>query len=198
MFRSLLMSFCVLLALVGTSSVRAQAPTNQNSASGTTATATPQNAANAAAPLQAPTTADAAKPITIGDELLALIVAGLLGMVGQGVRAVGGIKKMVDEAQAKGVSPSEAFSPGWFVVTLMIGFIAGVIAGLTLGIAKLLKTPDDNQILLGIAAAGYAGTDFIEAFASRLSSGLMPKSLPAGDAGGGMQQAARRGQSFPA
>jgi hypothetical protein len=141
---------------------------------------------------------DAATSITIGNALLALILAGLLGMVGQGVRAVAGIKKMGDDAQAKGVSPSSVFSPGWFLVSLAIGFIAGIIAGLSLGLSKLLKTPDDFQLLLGIAAAGYSGTDFVEAFASRFSSGLMPKNVPSSADGGGTQQSDRRAQSYPA
>jgi hypothetical protein len=141
--------------------------------------------------------ADAATSITIGNALLALILAGLLGMVGQGVRAVAGLKKMSDDAQAKGVSPSSAFSPGWFLVSLAIGFIAGVIAGLSLGVSKILKTPDDFQLLLGIAAAGYTGTDFVEAFASRFSGGLMPKDAPAGYDGGGTPPSVRPAPSYP-
>jgi putative chitinase len=141
---------------------------------------------------------DAATTITIGNALLALLVAGLLGMVGQGVRAVAGIKKMGDDAQAKGVSPASVFSPGWFLVSLVIGFIAGVIAGLSLGLSKLLKTPDDMQLLLGIAAAGYAGTDFVEAFSSRLSGGLIPNILPASHNAGAPQPNGRPAQSFPA
>jgi putative chitinase len=138
---------------------------------------------------------DAPTTITIGNALLALIVAGLLGMVGQGVRAVAGIKKMGDDAQAKGVSPSAIFSPGWFLVSLVIGFIAGIIAGLSLGLSRLLKTPDDLQLLLGIAAAGYAGTDFIEAFSSRFSGGLIPKNVPSSGDGGGRQQSDSRARS---
>jgi putative chitinase len=137
-------------------------------------------------------------PITIGNALLALILAGLLGMVGQGVRAVAGIKKMGDEAQAKGVSPSAMFSPGWFLVSLAIGFIAGVIAALSLGLSKLLKSPDDFQLLLGIAAAGYTGTDFVEAFSSRFTGGLMPKQVPSSYDVGGTQQSNRPTQSYPA
>jgi hypothetical protein len=80
----------------------------------------------------------------------------------------------------------------------MIGFIAGIVAALSLGITKLLKTPDDLQLLLGIASAGYAGTDFVEAFASRLSSGLMPKNFPSAIDDSATQQSTRRMQSYPA
>jgi putative chitinase len=113
--------------------------------------------------------------IDVGSLLLALLFGGLLGTVGQGVRAVAGLKKMSDDAQAKGVSASTLFSPSWFFVSLFIGFIAGVIATLFLGAGKLLKVnPDNMTLMLGIAAAGYSGSDFIEAFASRISSGLLP------------------------
>jgi hypothetical protein len=141
---------------------------------------------------------DAATSITIGNALLALILAGILGMVGQGIRAVAGIKKMNDDAQAKGISPSQAFSPSWFFVSLMIGFIAGVVAGLALGVSKILKAPDDFQLLLGIAAAGYTGTDFIEAFASQYSSGLMPKDVPSVGDSSVVRQGSPRTPSYPA
>jgi putative chitinase len=132
-------------------------------------------------------------PITIGNALLALMLSGLLGMVGQGVRAVAGLKKMGDDAQAKNVSPSALFSPGWFMVSLVIGFIAGIIAGLSLGVSKILKTPDDFQLLLGIAAAGYTGSDFVEAFASRI-----PKTMSSNNVVDVAPQASRPVQSYPA
>jgi hypothetical protein len=118
--------------------------------------------------------------IPVGDLLLALSVGGLLGMTGQGVRAVAGLKKMSDDAQNQGVAPRDMFSASWFFISLAIGFIAGVIATLTLGVSKLTTFQSDNlQLLLGIAAAGYTGADFVEAFSSRISTGLLPKSAPA-------------------
>jgi hypothetical protein len=114
-----------------------------------------------------------------GQLLAALILGGLLGMAGQGVRAVAGLKKMSDAAQSQSVAARDLFSASWFFVSLAIGFIAGIIATLTLGISKLATADSGNtQLLLGIASAGYAGTDFIEAFASRLSGGLLPKAPP--------------------
>lgn len=118
--------------------------------------------------------------VQAGNLLIALSVGGLLGIVGQAVRAVAGLKKMADYAASKSVSAHSMFSASWFFVSMTIGFVAGVIATLTLGVGKLLSfDPDNTQLLVGIAAAGYAGTDFVEAFASRLSGGLLPKSLPA-------------------
>jgi len=135
--------------------------------------------------------------MTIGNALLALILAGLLGMIGQGVRAVAGLKKMGDDALAKGIPPSSAFSPGWFLVSLAIGFIAGVIAGLSLGVQKIIDDPGNFQLLLGIAAAGYTGTDFVEAFSSRFSSGLPTNTPPAAYDGGVAQPNVRPAPSYP-
>jgi hypothetical protein len=136
---------------------------------------------------------DRMSEIHAGELLVALSVGGLLGLAGQGVRAVAGLKKMSDDAQNKGVAPRDMFSPSWFFVSLAVGFIAGVIASLTLGISNLVSFDSNNtQLPLGIMAAGYTGTDFVEAFASRISTGLLPK-IPAPPASGASDAA-----SFPA
>src|SRR5262249_18263669 len=47
--------------------------------------------------------------------------------------------------------------------SLMIGFLAGVLAGLAMGLGNFQTIDVNNlKILFGVAAAGYAGTDFIE------------------------------------
>jgi hypothetical protein len=98
--------------------------------------------------------------------LLALLLGGLMGMVGQGIRAVAGLKKLNDDAQTKGASSQDLFIASRLVVSLLIGFIAGVIAAISVGLSKLIEIdPSNIGTLLGIAAAGYAGTDFIEALA---------------------------------
>jgi putative chitinase len=96
------------------------------------------------------------------------------------VRAVVGLKKLKDQAQATSQSMMDLFTASRFVVSLIIGFVAGMIAGISIGFANLQTiNPDNIQMLLGIAAAGYAGTDFIEAFASnnRKSSDTVGGSL---------------------
>jgi hypothetical protein len=109
-------------------------------------------------------------PVTATELLGVLAVSGLLGMVGQGARAVAGLKKMNDALASADPSAADAFEASRLTVSLIIGFIAGVAAALSLGIEKLLKIDASNvQILLGIAAAGYVGSDFVEAFASGLS-----------------------------
>ena len=63
------------------------------------------------------------------------------------------------------------FSAAYFVLSLMIGFIAGVLAGLAIGIQNVLNIdPGDIKVLLGIAASGYAGADFIENSLSQVAA----------------------------
>ncbi len=106
---------------------------------------------------------------TATEVLSALMLGGLMGLVGQGARSIVGLRKMNQEADKLGVSAGDLFTASRLVVSLFIGFIAGVLATIALGIGKLIAlNPDDLQLLLGIAAAGYAGADFIEGFSSRL------------------------------
>ena len=107
--------------------------------------------------------------------LAALVLAGLLGALGQSARTVAGLKKMNDEAAKQGLSSADVFIAARLFVSLMIGFLAGVAAGLALGLDKLLVLDSGGlQVMLGIAAAGYAGTDFIEAFAPSVSAAQIP------------------------
>jgi hypothetical protein len=58
---------------------------------------------------------------------------------------------------------------------MIIGFIAGVVAALSLGVERLLNFNTGNiQLLMGIAAAGYIGADFIEAFTRKLGQTKPP------------------------
>ncbi len=111
-----------------------------------------------------------ASVISASELLFVLTTAGLLGMVGQGVRVVAGMKKLSDDAAKKELKTSDVFEPSRFFISLAIGFIAGVIAALSMDLNSLVKFSTDNiQMLLGIAAAGYAGADFVEAFTSRIT-----------------------------
>ncbi len=102
----------------------------------------------------------------------ALLLAGTLGAAGQAIRAVAGIKKMMDQARSDGQAPFDQFVTSRFVVTLVVGFVAGMVAALSLGVSKLIPVNLDNiELLLGLAAAGYGGTDFLEAFARRMTGG---------------------------
>ncbi len=104
----------------------------------------------------------------------ALLLGGLMGMVGQAIRAIAGLKKMNDS--------SDTFVASRLAVSLMIGFVAGVIAAVTVGLGKLVQIDLSNlQVLFGIAGAGYAGTDFIEAFAPNIVGAAPGATQPAAD-----------------
>jgi predicted chitinase len=97
-----------------------------------------------------------------GTMLSALLLCGLMGLLGQGARAVVGLKNMTASATAAPNEQTE-FNAAYLLVSLMIGFIAGVLAGLAVGLGSFVKiSTDDIKVLLGIAVAGYAGADFIE------------------------------------
>lgn len=128
-----------------------------------------------------------AAPLSSEQVLSALVLAGLLGMIGQAVRAIVGLKKMNDDALSGGVSASDLFIASRLVTSEIIGFVVGVVTAFSLDINKLV-TVTNFQFLLGIVAAGYAGTDIIEGFARRLSGiggGANVPSAGAGTGGGG-------------
>jgi hypothetical protein len=78
--------------------------------------------------------ADSSTIISSGQVLEALLAGGILGLAGQGIRSVAGIKKMNDEANSSGKNPIDLFEPSRFLVSLLIGFIAGVLATLGIGL----------------------------------------------------------------
>jgi predicted chitinase len=97
-----------------------------------------------------------------GTALSTLLLCGLMGLLGQGARAIVGLKTLKETAPAAPSQQSE-FSAAYLIVSLMIGFIAGVLAGLAIGLSNFVKINlADVKVLLGVAAAGYAGADFIE------------------------------------
>ena len=101
------------------------------------------------------------------DWLALLALGGLLGAVGQGGRAVVGLKKLSDAASAKGDSLADYFQASQLAVSLMIGFIAGLLAMIATIVAGTTASNVTGQMLMTIVGAGYAGTDFIEGFMRR-------------------------------
>ena len=104
--------------------------------------------------------------------ILALLLGGILGMIGQGIRMVMGLKKANDEASAKGERLRSELDGSRLMLSLLIGFIAGALAviGLT-GSTKLASL--DKELIVTIIGAGYAGTDFIEGFINKSASAVM-------------------------
>ncbi|MFC5473736.1 hypothetical protein [Paraherbaspirillum soli] len=97
--------------------------------------------------------------------LFAILLSGLLGAVGQGIRVISGLKKLSDEAAITQKKFSDLFSAPRFGISMLIGFAAGAIGFLSLNVDPA-ATLNHQQIvtLLGI---GYAGADFIEAFMNK-------------------------------
>ena len=93
-----------------------------------------------------------------------IALGGLLGVLGQGIRVIVGLKKLKDKATEESVSFAQLFETRTLVLSLFIGFIAGALASLALAEPSKLPT---REVLLGFMAAGYAGTDFIEGFVKK-------------------------------
>lgn len=119
-------------------------------------------------------------PTTLGhtlesssDILVTLLLCGLMGLLGQGIRAAVGLKSATAAGEAgpagKAGSIARRFDGTYFATSLIIGFIAGDLAGVMIGLDRLTRFDTSNlNVLVGIAAAGYAGVDFIENSFSRM------------------------------
>lgn len=111
--------------------------------------------------------------LTLGNALSALILCGMSGMVGQGIRAVVGLRK-AGYLQLEAGDSKQNFSASYLMVTLMIGFIAGSLSGVTMGL-ETFTGKFSTESLMALVAAGYAGVDFIEgSFNSRIKSAVSP------------------------
>lgn len=110
----------------------------------------------------------------VTDWVLTLILGGILGMIGQGIRVIAGLKKVNDQASAEGKSFGSLFQSSTLALSLLIGFIAGTLA--IIGVTGSTEvTNPSKELIVTIIGAGYAGTDFIE--------GFIKKSLPAAQRG---------------
>jgi hypothetical protein len=122
------------------------------------------------------------------DLLETLVTAALMGMIGQGIRAIVGLKSSATLAAQKQDQQAQ-FDAAYFSLSLMLGGIAGVLGALGLGLQTIsaVTVSSDPKVLLGLAACGYAGSDFVEnAFTNLIPSiGALPTGIgsPAGAAG---------------
>jgi hypothetical protein len=110
-----------------------------------------------------------------------LLLGGLMGILGQGARAVVGLKGMADNAKALDLSPNDLFEAARLIVSLLIGFLVGLAAALVY-IKTNGATEPNFQALIGFAASGYVGVDFLEGFISQY--------LPQGASGAAAQKLA--------
>jgi predicted chitinase len=117
--------------------------------------------------------------ISAGGAISALLLGGLMGLIGQGARTAVGLHKRSVALASTQAGEQDLFDAARLLIGLMIGFIAGVIGAIALGIEKLTNfDTGSTTLLIGLATAGYAGTDLIEGFIARFSVDTPP---PAGD-----------------
>lgn len=104
--------------------------------------------------------------MSTSETILQLLISGLLGVTGQLVRVAVGMKKLNDIANEKGVKTQDLLVVSGMVISILIGFVTGILAWLS------VSTFSDNyfstkESIMGIIVAGYSGTDFIEGLISR-------------------------------
>jgi len=114
-----------------------------------------------------------------------LMLGGLMGVFGQGLRTVVGFRTAIDAASLQGATQEDVFRAARVLVSLFIGFLAGVAATFVVGLvdfAAAVEGGDPVKTLLGIAAAGYSGTDFLEGFFGQYFKGVAAPALAAAKA----------------
>ncbi|MFC0184207.1 hypothetical protein SAMN04515674_102261 [Pseudarcicella hirudinis] len=119
--------------------------------------------------------------ISTPDVINNIVAGGLLGILGQGIRVIVGLKKANDAAQStaqaqslagdKTASSRQVFNDNFdtkrFVLSLFIGFVAGALAIMF----SVTGSQLNQQAILTTLAAGYAGTDFIEGLLNKYVNG---------------------------
>jgi hypothetical protein len=108
--------------------------------------------------------------MTIADWITQLAFGGFLGVLGQSIRVVPGLKKLNDVAHSQGAKFADLFEVSQFMLSLLIGFIAGAIAILTISDGAQMVTPT-KEMIVSLMGAGYAGSDFIEGFVKKYLPG---------------------------
>lgn len=99
--------------------------------------------------------------------LIKIVTGGLLGIVGQGLRMIVGLKKWYDDKKDN-TTQAEAFDLNRFLISLFIGFVAGILAILFMIDDVEHPTPaEQKKYLASIILGGYTGVDFIEGFVNK-------------------------------
>lgn len=99
---------------------------------------------------------------TVWPWISVVVVGALMGVLGQAICALLGLKKAGDAASLHGIF-LERIEFTRLTISLFIGAVAGMIAA----IAITPGSPMSREALLSLAAAGYAGADFVEGLMAR-------------------------------
>jgi len=98
-----------------------------------------------------------------------VLLGAFLGVVGQLIRVVAGLKKQTDLADAAQQTLNQRFSAQQLFTSLGIAVAVGAIAGV---LSSIQATDIRNEAaMLAVLGAGYSGTDFIEAFTKKALPG---------------------------
>lgn len=103
-----------------------------------------------------------------------LIIGALMGMLGQGARAVVGLKGMSDDAKALDLSPNDLFEAARLITSFLIGALVGLAAALEYLIQNGGGSLPDPHTLLTWVGFGYIGVDFLEGFIAQ----YLPQGAP--------------------
>ena len=109
-------------------------------------------------------------PMTTTNALSILVIGALMGMLGQGARAVIGLKGMSDDAKSLNLSPNDLFEASRLVTSLLIGVVVGLAAAVIYIANNGSADSITYTVLLGWAVSAYAGTDALEGFISQYLS----------------------------
>ncbi len=108
--------------------------------------------------------------MNLNQVIFQILVGGLLGIIGQGIRMIVGIKKMKEVQSQNKLNntniPGGDFDSRRLWLSVFIGFIAGALGGLFA--VDLMEPLKDKTVLATLIAIGYSGVDFIEGFISKM------------------------------
>jgi hypothetical protein len=94
--------------------------------------------------------------------LIIILLGAVLGMVGQGLRVIVGLKKVFDKAANDKSPAKDLIEYKRLALSLFIAFSIGSVAGVLAAIAKFDISYMNKSTLIAFITAGYVGTDFIE------------------------------------
>ncbi|MBX3519607.1 MAG: hypothetical protein KF835_06255 [Xanthobacteraceae bacterium] len=99
--------------------------------------------------------------MTAAEWLYYILLGGVMGVLGQGIRATVGLKKVNEQADLEKLNFSNVFELPLFLTSIALGFTAGAAAALA---SYAPGMTIDIKFLMALAVAGYTGSDFIESF----------------------------------
>lgn len=95
--------------------------------------------------------------------VLLMLMCALLGVGGQAVRSFIGFYKIYHNED---LTVKQEWQWPRFFISLLMGAVIGALVGL------IYKEPLSNTDVLGIIAASYGGTDFLEGFLQKRGEGV--------------------------